>query len=197
MPHRHGTYTSLTHIHIYSVAYIPYIFTLRSKTALAAASQRRALRPSGRDIFSQQNERQQQKQSAKERKVFVLFFPCHSRTKIIKLALCKTRQKLYKLDNFAAVTVVVVRHCCSTEKTCGIMMTTTSLQATTLLPPSPAVRPTLATASTINGTSAVQQQRRHLLHSVESLRARVHQVLKCVINLHIEFLVIGKSLKSI
>jgi len=37
------------------------------------------------------------------------------------------------------------------------------------------------------------QQRRQLLRSVESLRGRVRQVLKCVINLHIEFLVIEKN----
>lgn len=81
-------------------------------------------------------------------------------------------------------------------------MTTTTSQTTTLLPaPTPLGPPTTTSVrvSTINGTtSAVQQQRRHLLHSVESLRGRVRQVLKCVINLHIEFLVIEKkSLKSI
>lgn len=50
----------------------------------------------------------------REKKVFVfLLSVLFRRTKIIKLALCKTRQKLFKLDNCAAGTVVVVRHCCS------------------------------------------------------------------------------------
>lgn len=79
-------------------------------------------------------------------------------------------------------------------------MTTTTSQTTTLLPaPTPLGPPTTTSVrvSTINGTtSAVQQQRRHLLHSVESLRGRVRQVLKCVINLHIEFLVIEQKKRA-
>ncbi|KAH8365501.1 hypothetical protein KR093_001427 [Drosophila rubida] len=51
---------------------------------------------------------------------------------------------------------------------------------------------TAMTTTTINGSNAVQQ-RRQLLHSVESLRGRVRQVLKCVINLHIEFLVLESN----
>jgi len=45
--------------------------------------------------------------------------------------------------------------------------------------------------------SAAVQRRRQLLRSVESLRGRVRQVLKCVINLHIEFLVIDRRTSSL
>ncbi|KAH8408684.1 hypothetical protein KR215_010853 [Drosophila sulfurigaster] len=51
---------------------------------------------------------------------------------------------------------------------------------------------TTTTTTTINGSNAVQQ-RRQLLRNVESLRGRVRQVLKCVINLHIEFLVLESN----
>ncbi|KAH8349597.1 hypothetical protein KR084_002335 [Drosophila pseudotakahashii] len=45
--------------------------------------------------------------------------------------------------------------------------------------------------------SAAVQRRRQLLHSVESLRGRVRQVLKCVINLHIEFLVLESDVAAL
>ncbi|XP_017070631.1 uncharacterized protein LOC108107581 [Drosophila eugracilis] len=45
--------------------------------------------------------------------------------------------------------------------------------------------------------SAAVQQRRQLLRSVESLRGRVRQVLKCVINLHIEFLVLESDVTAL
>ncbi|KAM8710268.1 hypothetical protein ACLKA7_016975 [Drosophila subpalustris] len=51
---------------------------------------------------------------------------------------------------------------------------------------------TTPTPPTVNGGNAVQQ-RRQLLRSVENLRGRVRQVLKCVINLHIEFLVLESN----
>ncbi|KAH8302165.1 hypothetical protein KR044_003399 [Drosophila immigrans] len=63
-------------------------------------------------------------------------------------------------------------------------MTTTTATTTTT--------PSTPMASTINGSNAMQQ-RRQLLRSVESLRGRVRQVLKCVINLHIEFLVLESN----
>ncbi|XP_032574794.1 uncharacterized protein LOC6610833 [Drosophila sechellia] len=45
--------------------------------------------------------------------------------------------------------------------------------------------------------SAAVQRRRQLLRSVESLRGRVRQVLKCVINLHIEFLVLESDVAAL
>ncbi|XP_015043754.1 uncharacterized protein [Drosophila pseudoobscura] len=45
--------------------------------------------------------------------------------------------------------------------------------------------------------STAVQRRRQLLHSVESLRGRVRQVLKCVINLHIEFLVLESNVAAL
>ncbi|XP_017128052.1 uncharacterized protein LOC108146526 [Drosophila elegans] len=45
--------------------------------------------------------------------------------------------------------------------------------------------------------SAAVQRRRQLLSSVESLRGRVRQVLKCVINLHIEFLVLESDVAAL
>ncbi|XP_034655181.1 uncharacterized protein LOC117892957 isoform X1 [Drosophila subobscura] len=45
--------------------------------------------------------------------------------------------------------------------------------------------------------STAVQRRRQLLHSVESLRGRVRQVLKCVINLHIEFLVLESDVAAL
>ncbi|EDW93465.1 uncharacterized protein LOC6533018 [Drosophila yakuba] len=45
--------------------------------------------------------------------------------------------------------------------------------------------------------SAAVQRRRQLLHSVESLRGRVRQVLKCVINQHIEFLVLESDVAAL
>ncbi|XP_016965004.1 uncharacterized protein LOC108034583 [Drosophila biarmipes] len=45
--------------------------------------------------------------------------------------------------------------------------------------------------------SAAVQRRRQLLHSVESLRCRARQVLKCVINLHIEFLVLESDVAAL
>ncbi|KAH8379654.1 hypothetical protein KR009_006431 [Drosophila setifemur] len=45
--------------------------------------------------------------------------------------------------------------------------------------------------------SAAVQHRRQLLGSVESLRGRVRQVLKCVINLHIEFLVLESDVAAL
>lgn len=108
-------------IYTYSTLYLPRIHSLSgTETALAAASQRRALRPSGRDTNSvnkrerQQHKKTRERKREREKKVFVfLLSVLFRRTKIIKLALCKTRQKLFKLDNCAAGTVVVVRHCCS------------------------------------------------------------------------------------
>ncbi|XP_017018310.1 uncharacterized protein [Drosophila kikkawai] len=45
--------------------------------------------------------------------------------------------------------------------------------------------------------SAAVQQRRQMLLNVENLRGRVHQVLKCVINLHIEFLVLESDVAAL
>ncbi|KAH8242191.1 hypothetical protein KR026_007884 [Drosophila bipectinata] len=45
--------------------------------------------------------------------------------------------------------------------------------------------------------SAAVQRRRQLLCRVESLRGRVRQVLKCVINLHIEFLVLESDVAAL
>ncbi|KAH8296870.1 hypothetical protein KR054_012321, partial [Drosophila jambulina] len=45
--------------------------------------------------------------------------------------------------------------------------------------------------------SAAVQQRRQMLLSVENLRGRVRQVLKCVINLHIEFLVLDSDVAAL
>ncbi|KAH8270048.1 hypothetical protein KR018_003156 [Drosophila ironensis] len=45
--------------------------------------------------------------------------------------------------------------------------------------------------------SAAVQRRRQLLCSVESLRGRARQVLKCVINLHIEFLVLDSDVAAL
>ncbi|KAH8266192.1 hypothetical protein KR038_008717 [Drosophila bunnanda] len=45
--------------------------------------------------------------------------------------------------------------------------------------------------------SAAVQQRRQMLLNVENLRGRVRQVLKCVINLHIEFLVLESDVAAL
>ncbi|XP_068148517.1 uncharacterized protein [Drosophila tropicalis] len=45
--------------------------------------------------------------------------------------------------------------------------------------------------------SAAVQRRRQLLQNVESLCGRVRQVLKCVINLHIEFLVLESNVAAL
>lgn len=63
------------------------------------------------------NTKKTRERKREREKVFVfLLSVLFRRTKIIKLALCKTRQKLFKLDNCAAGTVVVVRHCCSSTE---------------------------------------------------------------------------------
>ncbi|EDV95583.1 uncharacterized protein LOC6558963 [Drosophila grimshawi] len=52
------------------------------------------------------------------------------------------------------------------------------------------------TTPTMPTPTATMLRRRQLLHSVESLRGRVRQVLNCVINLHIEFLVLESNVAA-
>ncbi|XP_064539353.1 uncharacterized protein LOC135429094 [Drosophila montana] len=56
--------------------------------------------------------------------------------------------------------------------------------------------PTTPTPTLTSDSSAVLR-RRQLLRSVESLRLRVRQVLNCVINLHIEFLVLESNVTAL
>ncbi|XP_030372969.1 uncharacterized protein LOC115622962 [Scaptodrosophila lebanonensis] len=64
---------------------------------------------------------------------------------------------------------------------------------TRAVPPPPIAAPT--PSPTV--ISAAMERRRRLLCTVENLRGRVRQVLKCVINLHIEFLVLESNVAAL
>ncbi|ALC43063.1 CG13707 [Drosophila busckii] len=53
------------------------------------------------------------------------------------------------------------------------------------------------TTSTTCSTTPTQQQQQQLLGNVQKQRGRVHQVLKCVINLHIEFLMLESEVAAL
>lgn len=121
MPQAWNLHFTHSFIHIVYPIFTAYTFALRywnrtgrcqSTPSAAPERPRYKFSQQKRKTTTQKNARK--KEGEREKKVFVfLLSVLFRRTKIIKLALCKTRQKLFKLDNCAAGTVVVVRHCCS------------------------------------------------------------------------------------
>lgn len=113
------TLHSFIYTYIYPI-FTAYTFALRYWNRTGRCQSTPSAAPERpRYKFSQQKRKTTTQKNARKKegereKVFVfLLSVLFRRTKIIKLALCKTRQKLFKLDNCAAGTVVVVRHCCS------------------------------------------------------------------------------------